>query len=316
MTAANPLQSIVPSYLRWSYGGKILASPLEAQSSDFSFWFSSSLARGNFSFREEIRNAALALNARGNDKPIALGASGGIYSEALALTFKELGIPFELFFLDIWELNHSMLKQFVLPLAEKTGASLHVVPLDRLNFARTFKSRFHELGAEYPQTLALTHLIDSIPENYFPVFGLGHFERAGPLFEKIGTELPLESEKPEEVIPFVASSISFYLYGAKYRPQGEYYFFQSSPTLVASMLTDPDFQCSYPFASTRKIIHREFPEIEKRDRSSNWDSERGIKENREIRKSLAKHAENSEALRFWRRAAASKVERAGIFLES
>jgi hypothetical protein len=303
-------------FIRWGFGESKNLSTIESKSSDFFFHFYPSLEKREFIFRKEVFRACEQLDKKRGKKEIALCIGGGIFSEALAETLEILGIPFQMFFLTNWGLNQESYRDYILPIEKRLKRTVNVVQLDRLEFAKTFKDTFQEFGTEYPNCLILAKLFSLLSKEYFLVMADGHFNREGTLYAKMAETLPKKHLANRKSSPFSTSSVFYYLLAKKHHAQGEFYFFRSTPELVAATILHPGFSCNYPITNMRELLYSEFPNINRRAKSSNWDSERGKIENLEIRKSIFRLAEKNEDLKFWKSSNGTLVDLEEIFIEN
>lgn len=298
-----------PAHYEWSLGRKPFSSPIEARSSHFRFSFLPSIPRRPYSFREEILRAAADLDSKRKGRPVALCYSGGLDSDLIAGALTELGIPFDLFFLDIWGINRGPLDEF----SPQWGKMVQEIRLDRTYFYESHSLRqFRDFGCELPTYLALTYLFEQIPKNYFIVTGGGDLEISSDLGSKIAALNPVPPGQLH--LPFPFGSVYFHLWAKKHRRAGEFYFFRSRPELVAATFQHPSFRHDSVSCSPRQVIYEEFPELKSRCKTTNWDGEHS-KENRWVRNWLTKHAEQDHALSYWQRSIGSMVSLEKIFLE-
>jgi hypothetical protein len=299
-------------FYHWSFGGQPYANPVQAQSMDFRFWFTPAADHRLYSFRDEVFAACRELDKKRAGKPVALCYSGGVDSEVIATAMHQLGIPFELYFLDFWGLNRDVHEQWAKPLAAKWGKEVNVVSLNREFFLQEYAtSTFAQLGCESPTYLGLTYLFSQIPADRFIVTGDGDLDRQGSLFSHIGQHVgqgPIESLGS---IAFSANSVVYENWAAIHQRTGAFYFYRSTPGLVAAAISDPLFQASYPFSNTKKLVHAAFPEVQSRPKTTNWEG--NMAENRLIRRWLEKHAQRLDGFGFWQRLAGTAVRPNSIF---
>lgn len=302
-------------FIHWSFGGQENASPMQAKSSDFRLWMDPSIERKRYHFREEVVKACQGLDEKRKGKTIALCLSGGVDSEIIAVTLKQLSIPFEFYFLDNWGLNAQTYNHWVRPFAERMGKKTHVVRLDRSYFLEEYaRMSFLELGCEYPTYLAMTYLFSQIPADQFIVVGDGDVERVGDLFSFIGKNHPVEPAQLGTHLPFASSSVAYRLWAEGRGRAGSYYFFSQTPELIASTLTDPKFMPHYPIGHTKNVIHAAFPEIQVRDKTTNWDGAAAQQENSLVRQTIRNFAKSQPELEFWKPATGTAVNVHNIFL--
>lgn len=272
--------SPAPPHIQWSFGQGAYANRAGAVSDDFDFRFRPSIARGEYGFRAEVMRACALLDERRKGRPIALCYTGGIDSELIARALAALGIPFELYFLDIWGLNLERFRQDSAGFLAELGKSARIVRLEKAEFYENFSlPYFRRFACDQPTFLALCYLFDRIPKNEFIVAGDGDLHREGELFAKIAAV----GRPGERMIPFAYSSVFFYLWQERAARRGEFYFFSSTPELLAAAFQHPLYRAEFPRFCTREMIYAEFPEVARRQKTSNWDSEPARRENKWIR---------------------------------
>ncbi len=266
----------VPSFLNWSFGEQYRSSPNEAMSSEFKLWFSPIAERRNYDFREEVFAKCREIDQKRNGKTIALCHGGGESSEIIAHALKELGIPFDLFFIDNWMLNHFARKNFVEPLAKKLNVPLHVVSISESYFEQEFMPNdFSSFGSDHPNTMLMRYLFSVIPHGHFIVTGAGSLERSGPKIKKIAESSAMDEFTQKYGWTFSSSHVAYYDWAKKMNRPGEYYFFQSSPGLLLSVLESPMIDRSFPHVNIKGLIYSAFPQVTKRGKTTNWDLPNG-----------------------------------------
>ncbi len=285
---------------------------MEAQSHDFKYWYAPSIERNHpYEFRAEVSRACKLLDQKRLGKSIALCYSGGVDSEIIALTLHELNIPFEMYFLDIWGLNRPAFDAHASDFLKMISKKIQIIRASRAYFYETHCPKvFSQFGVEFPTYLALTYLFDQIPESEFIVVGEGKLERRGALFEKIFKANQIVNGRGELILPFSTSSSFFYSWAEKNQREGEFYFFSSTPQLIASVIQSPLLRVTSEFSDTKEIVHSSFPEIRRRRRSTNWENG-AISENKNIRASLRVLGEEAP---FWKSENHALVNVQNIFL--
>lgn len=318
ISGINPLlklqsQKINPHFIQWGFGDSPLGSSISARSSDFHYWLTPSIAKKNYTYKDEVVSACKLLDKKRAGKTIALCLSGGTDSEVIAITLKKLGIPFEMYFLDNWSINRETYTKWVAPFAKQMNQTVHVVGLGREYFLEEHaRKSFKQHGCEFPTYLAMTYLFERIPGDQFIVTGDGDLDRKGELFEYIGNKYPAPSNEDGIYLPFATSSIAYRVWAELNQRPGEYYFFSSTPELLASILTNPEFKIKYPFSDAKEMIYSSFPEMVRRPKTTNWDHAVAKRENTWIRRSLRKFAFH-QGFDFWKPALGTKVKVDSIF---
>lgn len=312
----SPLKAMSANadFFQWSFGGRPGVSCLDARSDQFKIQLRPSLERRSYDFRQEVIEACKRLDQRREGKTIALCYSAGMDSEIIARTLAMLGIPFELYFLDLWGLNRERFEQCSGPLLAELGKKAHVVSLSKEHLYQEHISKVFPLtGCELPTYLALTYLFEHIPSGQFIVVGDGDLDRTARLYGEISKEHSLSGVGA--FLPFSISRVAYYLWAQHNARAGEYYFYSSTPELMAAAFSDPHFELNYPHSSTRKMIAHAFPEVALRPKTTNWDSAAASMENRWVRARVRRVARDTGGLHFWRSGIGTVVNLEGIFYE-
>lgn len=303
-----------PAYLHWSFGNNYRSNPMQAQSLDFQVWFSPTAERKSYNFRNEVFEKCKEIDQKRGGKPIALCYSGGESSEVIAIAMKELGIPFELYFLDTWLFNQHSRKAYAEPFAKKMGVPLHVVSISENFFEFEFLPKdFLEFGLDHPTPMLLRYLYSAIPSTHFIVTGSGNLERSGKKNEKIGKIHAPEESMKRLSWTFSPSNVTFYDWAEKNQRPGEYYFYQSSPGLLLSVLESPFINHNFPEVNLKGLIYSAFPEIQPRSKSTNWDTAEGAERLYELREHIIAFAKKNQ-LGFWHLSSGCTANLAGLYL--
>ena len=305
--------NIVPSYFHWSFGEKYRSNPIEAGSLDFKVWFSPIAERKDYNFRDEVFKKCQEIDQKRNNKPVALCYSGGESSEIIALAMHQLGIPFELYYLDNWLLNQANRKSFAEPFAKKLGAPLNVVSISERFFDQEIlRSDFAESGLDHPTPMLMKYLFSVIPASHFIVTGSGNLERSGKRNEIIGAEQAPLPNLRDLSWTFSPSQVSYYDWATKNSRPGEYYFFQSSPGLLLSVMESKLINKSFPNVNIKGLVYSSFPEITPRSKSTNWDSPLAAAQLFEFRERLVGEAKRRQ-MGYWRLSAGCTANIAGLY---
>lgn len=308
-------ESLLPvfqEFFHWSFGGIPGASCLDARSDHFEIKFSPRLDRKPFDFRQEVIAACKRLDDQRDGKTIALCYSGGMDSEIIARTLAKLGIPFELYFLDIWGLNRSRFEEDSASLLSELKKKAQIVHLSKEFLYRELISRsFLATGCELPTYLCLTYLFERIPADQYIVVGDGDLDRSAKLYGEIAKEHSVPSGGIH--LPFSSSRVAYLLWARKHRRAGEFYFYGSTPELLAAAFLSPDFRYSYPHASPRKLAERAFPEVTPRPKTTNWDTAAAGLENRWVRARVKRIVRDMGDMYFWRPGIGAIADLGGIF---
>jgi hypothetical protein len=287
-----------PAHIHWRFGGKSFSHRAHSRSGDFQYRLVPSLEKRCFSFRDEVMRACALLDQKRGNRPIALCYTGGIDSELIARALHLLGIPFELYFLDIWGLNIERFRENSARFLSEIGKTARIVRLEQTTFYENHSLEiYRRFGCDQPTHLALTYLFEQIPKCEFIVVGDGDLHREGELFSQIAKIFGQQKNTCGK-IPYSSSSTFFYSWQGWSRRRGEFYFFSSTPEIIAAAYTDPHFSKRFPIFSTREMIYRYFPEIRRREKTTNWDGTIARKENKWIRAWL--HRESTNAAFFSR----------------
>lgn len=309
------IEKIVPSHIEWSFGGKTYTDPVKASSSDFCLRFKPVLESRTYHFREEFYRAIDKLDQARCGRSIALAFNGRHKSDLIAMELRNRGIPFELYFLNLWGLNSSQLNS-TRSKALRLGKELRVFEVAAIPFFKHAKRQFLSFGCESPTPLALAYLFEQIPSEYFIVAGEGGVDRSGGLFSHIGAENPLPKNEKGAYLPFSLGNIFYYLWAIKNGRPGEYYFFDSTPELVGSVLSDPLLNWNYPFCDCSKVILNAFPELDLSPVEKNWHSVEAQNQNKEIRSALRRLAIGTDGFQFWHKLIGTSARVSDIFYSS
>jgi hypothetical protein len=267
---------IIPPYFHWRFGNEYRGNLHTSKSSEFEVWLTPEIERKEYNFRTAVINKCMDIDKKRDGKPIALCYGGGESSEVIALALKEIGIPFDLYFADTWRLNIRSRITHAEPFAKKIGVPLRVIGIDKDTFElEELKKNTITYGADNPNFSIMTNLFNAIPDTHFIVTGSGHLERSGAFYAEIGKANPIPEGAESYYRPFLTRHINFYQWAQKNNRVGEFYFFQSSQELIASVIQDPIVHRNYPFYSHNQLIYSSFPEITPRAKSTNWEGDLG-----------------------------------------
>ncbi len=303
-TNVPELPSLAPAFFRWSFGENGEQNPVKAKSCALKIQWQLANKTAAKSLREEVYSSAAKISRDRGNKKIALFHGGGRKSEIILRALVEFNLPIEIFFLDFWGLNSRWKTEWVDPIAKQYGISVRVENLEKVKFFQFAKKRFLEFGIEGPNALAMAYLAENLSEDYFPVVGSGSLDRIGSLYKAIAECNPMPNSG--RFLPFSSVQVFPYLWSAKYGPEGEYAFFQSSEKLFQAALTEANWE--YPFLDLSQTYSRAFPMVPQRPISSNWDGEIGLKENFLFRKSLEFIAQNRPEFSFWKKSSGCAVD--------
>ncbi len=279
-----------------------------SKSWNFEYRYQAKIEKVRYVFRNEVRRACEIIDKNRKQKVVALCHTGGIDSEIIANTLREMGIPYICYFLDIWGVN---LKEFEYNVKNlQVRENFEVVHLEKKIFYEQHSiPLFRATGCELPTYLAMAYLFNHIPQNQFIVVGDGDLNRGTDLHKSISKNHLGPIQKDVLKIPFSLGNIFYYLWAKKNKRDGEFYFFSSTPELLASVYLDPLYEGS----QTRLVIYSNFPEIKPRPKTSNWDSAQGSKESKWIRDWLIKNTENELRFKNWKRSIGTMVDVSSLF---
>lgn len=291
-----------PDFIKWRFGNLDYKSAVSAKSDEFNFLFLPSIERKHYDFKTEIQNACEQINKNRNKKSISVCYSGGVYSQLLHKSLKKMGIDHSLHFLDIWGLNS---KEFKEKVANTTDQEVNIIRLKKDFFYEHYVlDVFQKFGCDLPTPLALTYLAKYLGKDSFVVMANGGLNREGKLFEKISSDLKLQ--KPfQTILPFSYSSVFYYLWSQQNKISGEFYFFSSTPSLLAA---------SIPYLQNpRNFLFEFFPELKPCKISTNWDGD-SQKENKWVRQWLWKNVANNPKFPLKEKAIGAAADLNQIFL--
>ncbi|OFZ28625.1 MAG: hypothetical protein A2622_05915 [Bdellovibrionales bacterium RIFCSPHIGHO2_01_FULL_40_29] len=265
---------ILPQFIEWRTDSIKYSSPMQSRSCNFKYIFKPIIEKKEYHFKREVQRAVELLVQQSAGAPIAVCISGGVDSEIIARTLKENAIDFELFFLSNWGLNNSVLVDFVKPLAQELGAKLHIIDLEYDFFREQYvPESFFKYGCHFPTYIALTYLFSKIPKNYFIVVGEGDLEKKGVAYEKLYIKSNSLLCLDKNSIPIMINEIFYRIWAQDNQRKGQFYFYNSTPELVASMWTRSDYKKAFPFFGTKAAIANMYPELKPRVKSTNWEED-------------------------------------------
>jgi hypothetical protein len=296
---------IKPDHIHWRFADAYLGPSLNEKGfcSDFEYWMDLNPKEETKSFRDEVINAAQLLAQQANGRKIALCLSGGSDSEVIARVLCSLGIDFQGYFLSFWNQNISNYLEFVEPLQKDLSIDVKVIELEKKYFFEEFAPmQFLKFGCEYPTYLAMLYLFNHIPMDEFIVTGEGDIDKQGDLYVKLANGV--KSSGGNLLVPYCTSEIIYRLWAQKNQRHGQFYFFNSTPSLVLATLRNKHLKFEFPHLDAKEIIYSSFPEVQKRRKTNNWEGDL-FKLNRLLRTRLFELAARNSLMKDWRPAIGS-----------
>lgn len=247
----------VPAHVSWSFGGVEFA-PI-SQTAEFTFRYLFDPADIPVVDPKTAVQNALTATYTAAQKPLAICLSGSD-SEIIAVETHSLGIPFELYFLDIWG-NNAIERSIAEEVARSLGKTLTVITLEK-NYAWTtlIPSSFKRLQAAKPTYLVLPYLMRQIPSTFFIVGGEGDVEK-----NAIGYSFDSATE-----VPISTTEVFYRQVAIENRIDCNMYFFSSTPELIMSFLRHPLLTRGPDIMDNRDIKAAVWPLLKFTAKTNNW----------------------------------------------
>lgn len=261
--------ALAPSHINWSFGSNALDSPANAKSSQFHFSFSPTLKTRQYIFKTEMDRAIRQLDEKRNRRTVALCHGGGLHSAALAQELQRREIPVEIYYLDLWVAPRDKFEREIKPFADNLGFSSQKISISRIFFRTKAVENFRKYGFEYPLLLALWELFSMIPSDQFIVLGDGHLDRQDSLSKFIAeSRSSLSGEGNYVVMP--SNKIAHYLWAKENKREGEFYFYSSTPELIAATMQNECFESKDALSNSRGVLLSHYPELGLQQKENVW----------------------------------------------
>jgi hypothetical protein len=294
----------LPEHIYWSFNGAPYAWPDFSEPTHLNYSVGASIERKKYDFQNEFEKAVSLLIKKAGTRKLALCLSGGVDSEAIAWELKRQKANFELFFLSNWLLNEPVFENYVQPLAETLEVPLHKVILDRDYFLQEYAPRcFQRYFCHYPTYIALTYLFSQIPGDFYIVVGEGDLDKKGKCYSMLTTNpsTNLPDQSSGSFIPIMLSEIFYRLWAQEQRRTGEFYFYSSTPELMAAMWQHPLFEKRFPYYSTKNVLMSLDYKMKVRKKSTNWENNAKL-ERANLVRILHSQSAKDPRFKYWHRA--------------
>jgi asparagine synthetase B (glutamine-hydrolysing) len=290
----SEIYDVLPNYIVWDFDGVLYSNPIDSRSLDFNYKIMP-LPKTSLSLSEAIQTTIQKIDKDRRGATVALLYSGGIDSEIIAAALNHAGIPFELYFVNFWGLNLNYSLEHAKWFSKKVGKSLRVVDIDKANFfSNHLENTFMQTGCAQPTYLVLSMALSQLPTTEFIVTGEGGFDKQSMGYIKA----PQVTSTDSISIPVKSGEIFYRIWAQKNKRAGQYYFYNSTPEILNSVLYHPKMNLTYPFYDTTEALRSAFTNIKPRLKTTNW--ENNEYEHKEIRKAIKEIAKNNfgESLSF------------------
>jgi hypothetical protein len=265
----------VPVHIAWSFNKEPFSKI--SNTTDSSFEFRYLLENTDFpttDLKYAIKKTIVNLYEQAN-MPLSICISGAD-SEIIAREAAALGIPFELYFLDIWNIN-TRARILAQQLAVELGVKLNVILLTKEEaFDIVLEKNYKNLQAEKPTYLCLPYLLERIPANTYIIGGEGDPQKSG-----IDYELFAESDGTYKGIPISITEVYYKQWALINYRACEMYFYSSSPLLLRSYFYHPLIVKKNKRIDTRILVDTLWPELLFNYKTTNWED--SIESNYEVR---------------------------------
>lgn len=268
---------MIPKHIEWYIDGVKYAGFTDNPEHKFEFKYVGLYDSYNptVTYKQAIRNKLATLA----DKPLAICVSGRD-SEIIAKEAHDMGLSFELFFLDLWSLNRYVY-DLSSELAQSLNAKLNVISVTKDDAYAWAEYWFKKSRVNKPTYLLLPLLLDKIPLDHHIIVGEGDLNKGGASYQD---EAILAAA--DDGVVMLNTEISYWLWGMENNRPGDYYFHSSTPELITSVWNNELLYKSYPNIDNRKIITNLWGELIFKEKTTNWDTEAGVAENFSLRKHL------------------------------
>ena len=258
----------MPDHIIWSFNKERFGKISNAVGSNFEFQYMldiNDIATADIKYA--IGKTAIDLYKKAN-MPFAVCISGAD-SEVIARESKEIGIPFELYFMDFWGINGHLLKMAG-DLAKELNVQLNVVHLSKEEaYERVLVENFKELQAEKPSYLCMPYLFENIPFHNYIIGGEGEPMKGGPEYFPLADENGLF-----DGLPISITEVQFRQWALVNNRACEMYFYAASPLLLKSYFYHPLLVKQNKSISTRKLINTIWPNLIFKEKTANWDNDK------------------------------------------
>jgi hypothetical protein len=253
----------IPDHITWKFNGVQFGHISNSPGTNFSFQYnipSTLLPTTNLSFA--IQESLVNLSSYG---VLAICISGAD-SEIIAREAKSLGVPFELWFLDMWGIN-TKARSKAQQLATDLAVHLNVVTLTKDEAYGSVIIENHKmLQAEKPTYLCLPFLFSHIPTSDLIVGGEGDPQKSGPEYERF-----VNASGNYDGLPISATEVFYRQWAMANNRNCEMYFYSSTPLLTKSYYEHPLLIKANKRIDTRHLVDTLWPNLIFNYKTTNWE---------------------------------------------
>jgi hypothetical protein len=272
---AKNVRLSVPWHVKWAFNKEYFSEISNVIGSSFEFTYTfSETDLPTSDLKYAIRKTLTDLYTKGG-MPLSICISGAD-SEIIAREAAELGIPFELYFLDIWDIN-AKARQLAQRLAIEIGAKLNIVSLSKEEaFDTVLEKNYRNLQAEKPTYLCLPYLLEKIPFDTYIIGGEGDPQKSGVDYEPLAN-----SDGTYNGIPISITEVYYRQWALINHRACEMYFYASTPLLLKSFFHHPLMVKKNNRIDTRELVNTLWPNLTFSYKTTNWED--SVESNYEVR---------------------------------
>lgn len=257
---------VVPPYLYWSFNNDWFSPIKNTETDKFIFEYRIDDDTTIVPIKIAVSNALKKIISLSNNKKIAV-CIGGADSEIIARELKALEYPFELFFLNIVDLN-TQAQIVAESIADELHVPINIVRLDKNTLISDVVPRmFNLLQAEKPTYLCLPYLFENIPEDFVILGGEGDPQKSGADYEVFAN-----SDGKFDGIPISSTEIFYRQWALANNRMCNMYFYATTVELIKSYFYHPDLQNDNFSISTRELVDNAWPNLKFKEKTTNWEN--------------------------------------------
>jgi hypothetical protein len=272
---ARNVKLSIPKHVKWAFNKEFFSeiSNVEGSSFEFNYLFAENDFATN-DLKYAIRKTITDLYTKG-EMPLSICISGAD-SEIIARETAVLGIPFELYFLNIWDIN-AKARKMAQDLASELNAKLNIITLTKEEaFDSVLEKNYRNLQAEKPTYLCLPYLLERIPFNTYIIGGEGDPQKSGVDYEPLAN-----SDGTYNGIPISITEVYYRQWALVNHRACEMYFYAASPLLLKSYFNHPLMIKENKRIDTRNLVNTLWPKLTFSYKTTNWED--SLESNREVR---------------------------------
>lgn len=263
-TTSDIAKLIVPDHVRWSFNGELFAQ-IDNTTRDFKFEY---ILDSNENTEPDIKKAVQNALTRLHDisgMTLAI-CVGGADSEIIAREAAAINIPFEIYFLNLWDTNAKSMEKVVM-LGNELGVKVNIVYLSKEDaYNNVLPNNYMSLQAEKPTYMCLPYLFSKIPETMYIVGGEGDPQKSGKDYEPYTDE---DGRYPG--LPISATEVFYRQWALENQRASEMYFYASTQELIKSYYYHPLLKNSDMCINTRELVDAVWPTLIFSYKTTNWE---------------------------------------------